>query len=916
MWAVFFSFFLAGVNFVWGLDTQTFDGEVRDFAVGDTFVYVVTDDRLYQLNHHFTNVTTREEHHFRVNILLPFIKNKTLITCGSKTCGYCEILDLNNISKSVHFEDILVGSSSRSSSIGFIVDVGTESFIMAGNSKAVNSVSCPDNKFFLVLRNTQEGQNGGTFSISDDGSTSYIDTRKKESFHFVDGFQISSYIYLFSNVPEEHNVRLTWFRGTTGKAATLKSFRGANLWCCDDMERRRLLSSSVIPSPSVPQGKVLWAGVFTGNHTLDPVNTVLAVFDISPSAEQTTDPDLCFGDCLPNKPTTKLIVLKPLMVVFKYSSMTSVLAARHNSWIIFFIGTQDGQLIKLAVDKNNKVACPRVLYKSADDLHLFPKMHLDPVDSQHVYMALRNEIMRVPVAQCSGHKGLKECWLAQDPYCGWCMSESRCSFLYDCLPPSNWISIPDDYNQQRIVSHQVEKGSSGEKITLTAKVHLNVIGTESPLFACNFAGDLCDTASPGPEFPQCYCLFSSGKLPAKGLDVSVKIRVGKAALSEKLMLTNCSDITGPPTFDLCSRCMTAGCSWNNNACSWTGSANSGPIQDICRHSQSGMNYSEPEIVSIEPSVLSFHGKNQALMTGKNLDHVVRVHMQSHISCLPNESPVWNHTDSNLTFHIPSGDKGSVSVCVVLPDGRCVGKATVTYRSSPTCTGLSPANTWASGNRRISILGSHLEFVEGVVHAGQIITTHYSSGELWYHTPPYGVEEDLPVTTSVSLRVANQTLACASQLTYHHDPQFTSFTTTRTGNDLRVTIEKKTDKFNITPSEISVLGVLGDNQYVECVMEIIETRNGTDSVICKIKNTPNVNILSLEIRIGHFTINLKPPTTSFLQVILVVITIIIIIIIIISGVVWYFYSKQRKMAALLDRQLEELECDFRNDAGQG
>lgn len=47
---------------------------------------------------------------------------------------------------------------------------------------------------------------------------------------------------------------------------------------------------------------------------------------------------------------------------------------------------------QLAVDKAYKPACPRVLYKSDDDRRVFPKMHLDPVDRKHVYMALKNQV--------------------------------------------------------------------------------------------------------------------------------------------------------------------------------------------------------------------------------------------------------------------------------------------------------------------------------------------------------------------------------------------------------------------------------------------------------------------------------------------------------------------------------------------
>ncbi|XP_045064336.1 plexin-C1-like [Coregonus clupeaformis] len=385
MRAVFWGVLLACVEWGRGQETQTFDGDVRDFAIGDSSVYVVTDDRLYQLNHDFTKVTKRdnpkqevppdETYPFKVNILLPFIKNKTLITCGTAKCGYCEILDLNEISKSVHSEDIEVGSlDPGDSTIAFIVDVGENSYIMAGRLQSRVHKACPNSDRSLVLRNTLDSQKGGIFSDSDDNENPYIYTRHKENIQFVDGFQSNSHIYVFSNVPKEPQVRLIWFKSENNKATTLKSLEGTTLKCCGNMERRRLLSSSVIPGSGGPNGQVLWAGVFTAGNTSDPINTMLAIYDISPSAGRQLeykDPDFCYqvcGERNTKQPVAELPVAElPVAELFKYSSMTSVLAVRHNSWLVFFIGTGDGQLIKLAVDKAYKPACPRVLYKSDDD---------------------------------------------------------------------------------------------------------------------------------------------------------------------------------------------------------------------------------------------------------------------------------------------------------------------------------------------------------------------------------------------------------------------------------------------------------------------------------------------------------------------------------------------------------------------
>lgn len=45
--------------------------------------------------------------------------------------------------------------------------------------------------------------------------------------------------------------------------------------------------------------------------------------------------------------------LKPKAVLFRQKSMTSVLAVRHKAWMVFFIGTGDGQLMKVCITSDN-----------------------------------------------------------------------------------------------------------------------------------------------------------------------------------------------------------------------------------------------------------------------------------------------------------------------------------------------------------------------------------------------------------------------------------------------------------------------------------------------------------------------------------------------------------------------------------
>ncbi|XP_029969919.1 uncharacterized protein LOC115404655, partial [Salarias fasciatus] len=318
------------------------DGDIRHLAVDSNTVYIATEEKLYQLNHDLTPVhslTLRGVLHpdtedfyrvpaaadwnatFRVNVLLPFEKNQSVISCGviDGACGYCEILDLNNISNILH----------------------------------------------------------------------------KENFQ---------------------------------------------------KDYQRMLGRQLQPK-----------------------------------------------------------------VLLRQSNMTSVLAVRQNSWMVFFIGTGDGQLIKLAVDRNYHTACPRVLYRSNHYRRVFPRMHLDPVDHKHVYVPFQNEVKRVAVAKCSTHTNVQEWWTAQDPYCVWCVSKGSCTFEDDC-EDSHWLSIPDVF-QQKLISHKVVEDGTGQ-LTLNIQTHVSV--SKETRFACQFSttsGELCSRDGLPPQFPQCTCTLSKQNVP-------------------------------------------------------------------------------------------------------------------------------------------------------------------------------------------------------------------------------------------------------------------------------------------------------------------------------------------------------------------------------------------------------------------
>ncbi|KAL3976750.1 hypothetical protein ACER0C_020239 [Sarotherodon galilaeus] len=879
----------------------TFDGDIRQFAVTSNRLYIATEERLYQLSHDLTLINSLTQRGilktvnqqddvqfyrvsdtaewnatFSINVLLPFTKNDSLISCGATDddCGHCEVLDLKNISNLLYREKIQVGPlKSSSRSVSFLVDVKkkreNDTYILTAiQKKGTFEKRCPSDSETINLHNTDNKQGGGIFALTD-GASGTPRIQSKGDVEFVDGFQIKSTIYLFSNVlsAQTNRVRLIWLKGERSKTDTVKSLRGATL-SVSDGESSRLVASSVIPG----EQPVLWSGVFSvdGGDT----NTELMVFDISPDYSRAGDRDPDFYTSVPSE--VMVTILKPKAVLFRHSYMTSVLAVRQRGWMVFFIGTGDGQLIKLSVDRNYHAACPTVLYRTVtgptmmgayDDRKVFPKLHLDPVDRKHVYVPFRNQMKRVPVSKCSTYTNVQECWSAQDPYCGWCGSKSSCTFEDDCTD-SDWLSILDE-SQHKMISHKVEKDTNGQ-VLLKIHTHLTVGQEVSSNFICQFtarSGSICALNNPPPQFPQCTCILSDRTLPADGLHVTVKFRLGSTQLSEQLRLTNCSNISGPPSSVLCQQCIKAGCGWNINRCSW---ADQTEINDsVCQNVQSGKNFSIPEISSITPSVVSFYGRNNAVLSGRNLDDVTAVRIQADTDCTPKESPVWDNTGFSLMFHIPTSDiKGVVNICLLLPDGRCHGKAKITYSSLPSCTNITPSSSWISGKRKITLMGSHLNFVEGVVHSHAMqdvrlprnISSQSCRAVFYvYLISLQYLTYDSPAARSFSsstlfVKLANETLACSTKLSYVPDPEFTSFTVIRTGEDVRITIQKKTDKLEMMIDELSVWGVHDNTEY-QCIVEAKETSNNNDFFTCEIKRLTNPEFEELLIKYGDRTVSL-------------------------------------------------------------
>lgn len=269
--------FLLTVNiYVFSKESQIFDGDVVNFIVGFDKLFVLTDTQLHQLRldleleiqRDMSNATSYNE----VVTLVPFTSNGTLVICGSHHCGYCEVLDINNISKTIQMESTGIGYPN----IAFIIGHGKDKYLLVGQK--VGKTKCGIDDELITLWNTEDEQGGIFSSIDHKLGPASIRGVSNSEVEFVDGFQptASSQVFLLLNEKgPESKVKLLSLHSKRSKADTFRTLQGAVLQCCESGGPWVLLSSALIPGTP----PLLWTGVFrdTGN----PGGTVVAIFDIS-----------------------------------------------------------------------------------------------------------------------------------------------------------------------------------------------------------------------------------------------------------------------------------------------------------------------------------------------------------------------------------------------------------------------------------------------------------------------------------------------------------------------------------------------------------------------------------------------------------------------------------------------------------
>ncbi|XP_063282383.1 plexin-D1 [Pelobates fuscus] len=128
-----------------------------------------------------------------------------------------------------------------------------------------------------------------------------------------------------------------------------------------------------------------------------------------------------------------LAVSQPLNAtsLFQARGLTSVAVSSIGGYTVAFLGTSNGQLLKINLNSSLAVVS-RQSISIARGQPVHHIMHFDPVDPTYLYVMTSYQMARVKVAECSKFRTCTECMEAADVYCGWCTMEARCSLQQEC----------------------------------------------------------------------------------------------------------------------------------------------------------------------------------------------------------------------------------------------------------------------------------------------------------------------------------------------------------------------------------------------------------------------------------------------------------------------------------------------------
>ncbi|NXP78750.1 PLXC1 protein, partial [Ramphastos sulfuratus] len=768
--------------------------------------------------------------------------------------------------------------------------------------------------------------------------------RKKEPLHFVDALQWGDHLFFpyyrlkvrRSGYVEPPSMAVLRQLRPTESGLTLQGHVYLDCGC-----RSLIVSSSLIRQGE----RGWWVGVFHHNHGAKAWNTTaICIFGMEEVKEQacaSTHFIMNGKSCV----TLSYLIFQEARSIKKlptlvHSGLVAVYGTVVLNQIVLFLGTDDGQLLKAILNEDMESNCPEVLYEIKEETSVFPKLRLDPVDNNYIYLSSANKVRRIPVANCSRYVSKQECLSAKDPYCGWCSLKQRCTLKENCTLSNSikgWVNIshaPDEDVKILLsfpAKNQVAVAASRSHL-LTSCIIKMVTPVE--IFyenvVLNSSSCLCNLTSPGIADNDCLVLEAS--LSSSSWNVTQTFQLKKFSVSQSLLCF---------CFASCSRCvhegLCASCRWTPVSPATTcqvkfAGEDSTPLSCLFLVSptseQQSSLFLHISIHSIEPLWISTLGKSEITVKGENFTRAsgIKLVLAGITGCKTDIIKVRNVlNDTQMTFALPPTRKEAKSICIQATGKKCSPPMTLHYVSLPSCVGITPNTSWISGGRRITTIGRNFNVVDSVIisddQRANLTVSRCPGNESEYHylTPSLSHATEGKVV-DMMLRVETTFIPCV-KLHYHPDPVFINYQLhTELDPDLELKIYKENDNLNISKTEVEVyLSYLNGAQTKKIWFSVqnITKKPDRSTILCKFKRegTDKIDFSTVKVfvKLGNFEHEVKPTSSHIYLYVLILLPIVVGVIIVAFIVTRY---KSKELTRKQSQQLELLEYEIRKEIREG
>ncbi|XP_063783686.1 plexin-C1 [Pseudophryne corroboree] len=904
-----------------------FEHPINNIAAGRRHVIVATENCQYQFNHTLHKVKSSAASGENGNecmkkgdigqtttyynkILLVY--NDTVLSCWNENRGSCMERSIDGLKVLTDRTEGIVPCDRENAAVGLMLFINNLFYLIV--ARFTHPEQCQE-KHPIEIR---ERASDGLYVTTGSGSHVLLKEDTK-GLHFVDAFQWKKYL-IFPYYPSISTVARLVVLTVNNLALEFQS--QTNLICDREQQRGVILSSFAFTT----SGGYFWAGIFATNKKVSPDRTALCVYNFTVLDREGTSwcidhdfavgQDSCttFTDLLPIREKSTLI----------HGDLSAVYAMEVQKSLVFFLGTRKGQILKVTLNSNYTANCPEILYEFNQEAPVFRNILLDPIDNTYIYVATVHEMKRLKIATCDQHTSCNECLSMNDPHCGWCQSKKRCTMNTECeaFPAlGNWIGISEEYD--KCLGIHVFPADQ-RKVRITIRKHPSLLG-KNAAWDCvikntETSETLCSQNTSSSM--DCSCEFSAYS-PSDSEIISVEAKSNSGTVSTQLQFKNCSQYS---EFS-CLECISSGCLW----CTKDSSCNS-PLTPLtecadyadeakCKSIEDKTALSTPSnvsITSVMPSRVTSAGKKKVLIIGDNLMNLSRMFLSGTSNCKPQQVKVTmplNNTHAYIS--LPQSRKEIKRLCAGF-DQNCYQRD-IFYESLPTCSVNFPNSVWLSGGRNVSISGINLDFIDNLTISGN--TLHQRLNHLGNNTHRYFIAPELSEIIQnirINLIIEEHAVNCG-ELLYKKNPTFTTFAVLYDiDGEIELRIKKKKDELHIQANEIQVL-INYEDKIIICEVQNITENYDDNTILCKAKKnfTGQIDVYKMEVKVilGKFTTTLeKDSEISSLYLYILLIIPLLLIAVIAACLLTRHKSKQ--LSNKQRRQLEQLECEIRQEIRDG